>query len=193
MDAPDMALSMLSARARRAYERGRWSAALCRSVWLTPIAAAALICCRHPAVPLAAAGGLVIAVTLFLWLGRPWRAGLVPGLISGMPPLLIPFLAHADRAGCSASGCGVDATLCIVAGVAGGLALGIAAPLRRAPFAAGLPDGPTFGAPLVSALVVAGLSGAVGCGLYGLIGLTGMILGLAAGAAPVLAARRALT
>jgi hypothetical protein len=190
MDARDVMVSGLEARARGAYERGRLSAALCRSVWLTPVAAAALICCRHPAAPLAAAGGLVLAVTLLLWRGEQWRAGIVPGLMAGAPPLLIPFLAHAGVTSCSASGCTMDPAPCILAGVAGGLVLGLLAPGhgRARPADAPARRSP-FGIPLISAIVVAGLAGAVGCGLYGLLGIAGMVVGLAAGAAPVLAAR----
>jgi ABC-type iron transport system FetAB permease component len=35
------------------------------------------------------------------------------------------------------------------------------------------------------------LTGSVGCWMYGLVGVAGMVVGLLAGAAPVLAVRRA--
>lgn len=181
----------LAARARGAYERGRLSAALGRSMWLTPVAAAALLCCRHPLAPVAAACGLVAAVTFLLWRGQEWRAGLMPGLMSGLPPLVIPFLSHAAGSGCSAAGCSIDPAPCLLAGVAGGLALGFVVPRRHR----SLP-GPAgyrfpFGVPLLSAAVVTLLAGSVGCGLYGLMGLAGLVAGLAAGAVPILAARHA--
>jgi len=47
------------------------------------------------------------------------------------------------------------------------------------------------GIPFVTACLIAGLAGSVGCLLYGLVGLGVMILGLFLGTAPVLAVRRA--
>lgn len=71
--------------------------------------------------------------------------------------------------------------VCILAGVAGGVALGLLAPRPRM----------GNGIPLIAASLIAGLAGAVGCLVYGLIGVAGMVLGLLAGAAPLLVVRRA--
>jgi hypothetical protein len=71
--------------------------------------------------------------------------------------------------------------VCALGGLAGGILLGLMAPApgagRRVSF--------------VVACAVAALTGAVGCLLYGLVGLVVMVAGLAVGATPLVAARRA--
>jgi len=178
MEAADI---LLAARARRAYEIGRFGSALSRAVLLLPLPFLVFLCCADPGRSIATVVGLVAAVTFCLWRGEALRRGVRPGLIAGAVPLGIPLVAMATGRLCAAGRCFLDPTVCVVAGIAGGVALGLFAPRPR----------DAHGIPLVAASLIAGLAGSVGCWMYGLIGIGGMVVGLAAGAAPVLALRKA--
>ena len=91
--------------------------------------------------------------------------GAAPTVLLGMPALLRYYRLMAF----------------VLSGLLGGIALGMKAPRPR--------DGQ--GIPFVTACLIAGLAGSVGCLLYGLVGLGVMLAGLFLGAAPVLATRRA--
>jgi hypothetical protein len=171
----------LAARAFHAYEIGRLNSALRRGVLLLPLAGLTLLCCPDPARSLVAGFGLVAAVTLCLWRGEALQRGVRPGLIAGVVPLTIPFVAQITGHMCQAGRCLLDPTVCILSGIAGGVALGVFAPRPRE----------AHGIPLVTASLIAGLTGSVGCWMYGLVGIGGMVVGLVAGAAPVLVLKRA--
>ena len=171
----------LASRACHAYEIGRLNSALRRAVLLLPIAGLTLLCCPEPARSLVAGLGLVAAVTICLWRGEALKRGVRPGLVAGVVPLGIPLVAMATGHLCQAGRCLLDPTVCILAGIAGGVALGVFAPRPRE----------AHGIPLVTASLIAGLTGSVGCWMYGLVGIGGMVVGLVAGAAPVLALKRA--
>jgi hypothetical protein len=95
--------------------------------------------------------------------------------------MLVPVVAQTAGHLCGAERCLLYPTICILGGLAGGVALGLFAPRPRE----------ARGVPLFAASLIAGLAGAVGCLLYGLIGVGGMAVGLLAGAVPVLATRAA--
>jgi hypothetical protein len=172
--------AVLQARARRSYELGRVDVALRRSLLLTPVVLLPFTCCSDPAANLLTGVLLVAAVAWCLWRGEGWRLGVAPGLAAGAVPLLAPLLLHPTGHACRGGICLMPSS-CLVAGLLGGVALGwfIRRLRERGPAA------------MLSASLVAGLTGSVGCLAYGLIGLGGMILGMAAGALPVLVVRRA--
>ena len=172
-------MSPIEARARRAYELGRVDLALRRSLLLTPVILLPFTCCSDPASNLLTGFLLIAAVAWCLWKGEGWRLGVAPGLASGVVPLLAPLAVHASGHTCRGGVCLMPSS-CLVAGVAGGLLLGWFVRRLRS-------VGP---AAVVSASLVAGLTGSVGCLAYGLIGLAGMAAGMAAGALPVLIVRR---
>jgi hypothetical protein len=178
MDATD---ALLAARARRAYETGRFGSGFSRAVLLLPLPGLAFLCCADPTRSLVTGLGLVAAVTFCLWRGGALRRGVRPGLIAGGVPLMIPLVSQATGQMCAAGRCLLDPTVCILAGLAGGVALGVLAPRPR----------DAQGVPLMTASLIAGLAGSVGCWMYGLVGIGGMVVGLVAGAAPVLVVRRA--
>lgn len=178
MEAAD---TIFIARARRAYELGRLGSALGRSVLLLPLPWLVFLCCADPGRSIATVVSLVAAVAFCLWRGGPLRRGVRPGLIAGAVPLSIPLIAMTTGRLCAAGRCLLDPTVCILAGVAGGVALALFAPRPR----------DAHGIPLVTASLIAGLAGSVGCWMYGLVGIGGMVVGLVAGAAPVLALRKA--
>ncbi len=173
--------SRLMERARRAYEAGRLAAALRHSVFLLPVVGVVLLCCSNLVATIAGGAGLFVLVTFCLWRGQAYGRGVRPGLIAGFVPLLLPILVQAGGHLCVSGRCLLFPTVCGLGGLLGGIALGILAPHPR--------DGQ--GTPFVTACLIAGLAGSVGCLLYGLVGLGVMSLGLFLGTAPVLAVRRA--
>jgi hypothetical protein len=177
MAAPDV---LLNQRARRAYEMGRLGAALRRSLLLLPVVGLALLGCARSAPTLVTGAGLILLVTFCLWRGQDFRRGVGPGLVAGCVPLLLPILAQATGHLCVSGQCLLFPAVCGVGGLLGGIALGVIAPRPR--------DGRAI--PFVTACLIAGLAGSVGCLLYGLVGLGVMIAGLLAGAGPILVARR---
>ena len=167
--------------ARRAYERGRLGAAVRRSVFLLPVVGVALLCCTSVAGTLVGGASLFALITLCLWRGQEYRRGVRPGLVAGFVPLFLPILAQTGGHLCVSDRCLLFPAVCGLGGLLGGIALGILAPHPR----------DSQGIPFVTACLIAGLAGSVGCLLYGLVGLGVMTLGLLLGATPVLAARRA--
>jgi hypothetical protein len=171
----------LESRARRSYEIGRLAAGLRRALPLLLPIGVALAGCGAPGEVLACGCGLLVAVTFFLWRGQDYEAGVLPGVAAGMAPLLLPVLTRFTGHPCAGGPCLLLPAICAFGGLAGGVLLGVLAPRPRA--------GRVI--PFVVACTVAALTGAVGCLLYGLVGLAVMAAGLAAGAFPLLAARRA--
>jgi hypothetical protein len=179
MSAPD---ARLEYRARSAYEQGRLASASIRALPLLAVVGISLAGCAETGEVLASGGLLLLAVIGLLWLGRKWASGVVPGVAAGLLPALLPALTQAGgHFFCTRASCAVLPIVCALGGLAGGILLGMLAPRPR-------PGGQLS---FVVACVVAALTGAVGCLLYGAIGLAVMVGGLAAGAVPLLVARRA--
>ena len=172
-------LQGLQAGARRAYESVRLTLALARSLCLPPLVWLSSSCCSEPAEVLIGGAVLVVAVTYCLWRGQAWRRGVQAGILAGGIPMLAPVAMRAADHVCAGGVCYLAPTLCILTGLAGGLALGVLAPRPR-------DEG---GIPFLVTCLIAGLAGSVGCFVFGLIGVGGMALGLLAGGSPLLAAR----
>ncbi len=171
----------LQLRARRSYETGRLARALTRSLCLAPLVWLSSSCCAEPGKLAIGGVGLVMAVTYCLWRGEAWQRGVKAGIIAGGIPMLAPVVMRATDHLCVGGTCLLAPTLCIIAGLAGGIALGILAPRPHV-------EG---GVPFFVACLIAGFAGSVGCFIFGLVGVGGMVLGFLAGATPLLAARRA--
>ncbi len=180
-------------RARRAYELARVRAGV-RAAWPLLGIAPMAIALRGTAlvVPtLAAAAGLGLLVVVLVWRGGALARGVGLGFIAGLPPLLAPALWALARGSCGGE-CDIAAMglagemwsecllTCGVAGLASGALVGWRS--------AGVPRS---GSHALSAALVAGATGALGCALIGLVGVLGIFIGLAVGAAPVLLARSA--
>src|SRR5438093_9174474 len=91
MSAPE---SIFERRARRAYELGRLGAGARRAALLLFPIALALPGCGAPQEVLVCGGALLVAVTLFLWRGQDWKAGVGPGIAAGLAPLLLPVFTR---------------------------------------------------------------------------------------------------
>jgi hypothetical protein len=173
---------MLMAAARRAYERGRFTAGARRAAWVAPLGVLPLHRCVDAGSSvgpvLVGVAALLVLVALFTWRGEGYGRGVGVGLVAGLGPLALPLVAHATGVMCSATLCGILPAAAAGGGFLGGLWLGGQALARERH------DGPYwFAAATVSATL-----GALGCLHVGLAGLGAMALGLLAGSAPGLAA-----
>lgn len=178
MSAPEV---RREARLRRAYEIGRLSTAMVATLPIVPVLAVAPLCCRDPRQVIACGVALLAVVIGLRWRGQQYAVGVSPGLLAGLGPLFVPVAGRVGLPLCGVSGCGLTPAVCALGGLAGGIMLGLLAPR--------LETGRSV--PFVVACVVAALTGAVGCLMYGLIGLVVMAGGLLIGALPLLAVRRA--
>lgn len=173
--------AQLLAAARRAYERGRLGRAARQAAGLAPVAALAFLHCVPVAPTAVGITALVGLATLYAWLGRDWRRGLLAGLAAGLGPFVLPLLARPWTHACYEPVCLYIPGVCLAGGLLGGLVLGTTGLGRHE-------DPRAFG---TAALSVTLVCGAVGCLFAGLGGLAGMGVGLTAGTLPALVLRRA--
>jgi hypothetical protein len=164
-----MELSELEARARRAYEGGRWKKGLRSAMWAVPAMALSLavwgprMCFR--------VGPLLVAFCVWLvWRGGPAGRGVVPGLLAGSASVFLLFLV---RSGTVCTG----PLLCFFVAAGGGLASALA--ISGVGARLGLPR-----AQLVTAFAVAAVTGLLGCSAFGLGGMVGLAVGSLLGATP---------
>ena len=155
------------------------ASATLRALLLVPLLGLALTGCSEPREVFLSGGLLLLAVAFCLWRGQEYGTGVGPGIGAGLLPLLLPVATRVIGHPCTGAGCSVLPIACAFGGLAGGVLLGLVAPR----------PGPGRRTSFVVACDVAALTGAVGCLLYGFIGLLVMSAGLAAGAVPLLAAR----
>jgi hypothetical protein len=174
------------ARARRAYELARVGAGV-RAAWPLVVIVPVAIVLRGPAfvVPtLAAAAALGLVVVTLVWRGGALARGVGLGFAAGLSPLLLPAAWALARGVPCVAACdmpsvdmGVECVVtCAIAGLAAGGLVGWRARSRGA---------------ALSAALVAGGTGALGCALVGLAGVIGIFAGVTLGAAPVVLARSA--
>jgi hypothetical protein len=176
----ELSEAALALRARRAYEQGRLQAALWRAAPLVPLVAWSLGWCRYPTLAALCGAALIALTVAFGWRGEQWGRAVAPGLVAGLPPLVLPLLMRGASEVCVGEMC---CSLCLVGCVSGGLVAGLLLGRR----AAALPEG--RGAFLAAAGALALLAGAPACAFAGVVGLAGLLLGFATGSAPALLAR----
>ena len=171
----------LVARARRAYEWGRLRRALRVSASIGPLVLVSLLVCAVPGKTLAIGALLLLAASGMLWRGGIYAEAVGPGIAAGLGALAAPLLATMLAA---LAGSPPDSILA-VAYFAGGAVTGGAVGIRA--FGAERQQG-RF---LLSAALVAGLTGSLGCVMGGAGGIVGMALGLVAATTPVFVLVRA--
>ncbi len=168
-------MERLENRARAAYERARLREAVL-SAWPVPLLAVLALTLGGERGDVAlAAAVLILAVVALRWRGGALGQGVTPGLVAGGVPLIVPSIAMGAAGACSAS-CSL---WCAWSCVAGGLVAGGVVGWLAAARAGGR------GAFLFASAATAALTGAMGCCLAGGTGVTGMILGFFAAAAPI--------
>jgi hypothetical protein len=164
--------------ARRAYELGRLQRAVSTALVVLPLLALSLVLCRQPAVTLLAGAVLLaLAVGFRWWGGAPGRA-VLPGLLAGSAPLVLPFLLRTSGYCCVGGVCWSVCMLgCIAGGAFAGAAIGITSilePERRWQF-------------LAAAGSLAAIVGVLGCALVGAAGILGMAVAVVVSSLPVAA------
>jgi len=169
----------LARRARAAYERGRGRRAVVQAAPLVLLPASFAFWCAPPALAAAAALGLFLGATAFLWRGEGYGRAVLPGVLAGAPTLALPMLVRAGLGHvCHPGTCwNVCVAGCVAAGITAGLVLWWLAPRSGA-------DRTRF---LVAGTALAAATALPACSFAGLIGMGALVLGLVAAAAPALA------
>ncbi len=171
---------VLLARARRSYELARLRVAL-RVAPFVLAAAGAAVACGRPLALSCALGGAAVALAVGLgFAGGGAGRAVLPGLAGGGAALAMPLLVHTLGFACMGPACmalGVPA--CVLGGVVAGVLIGTRARFEEHEAAFFLP-----------ALLLAGLTGALGCSMAGAAGVLGMLVGAVLAGTPVLLAAR---
>ena len=168
--------AVLRGRARRAYELGRFQHGL-EAAWLAvPMVALGLVVTTRPLLSLVAGCALCALAVGLRWRGGAVGRAVMPALIAGLPPLVLPLCmrmgGHCCVGGMCWSFCMVG---CITGGAAAGVMVGLASAAERE----------QRGAFLLAATAVAGSAGVLGCALAGSSGMAGMALAVLATSWPV--------
>ncbi len=172
--------SEVERRARARYEWARVRRAIVGFAPLLLVVVVATTIARHPSITGAFGLGAFIAGAVMLWYGRDPKRAVLPGVLAGLVPLGLALCAS-HMHGCTGDGCLMTCVpVCVVGGLAAGLAVASVANQRRA--------GAIF---WLSATALALLTGAMGCACVGYSGVAGLVVGFAAGVVPGLL-RRAL-
>lgn len=166
---------VLESRARRAFELGRLKHGAVNALYVLPMIALSLLACGTPMLSLT--GG---AVLLSLAVGFGSRGGVlgravVPGLIAGSAPLLLPLLMRTGGHCCVSGACWSWCMLgCIGGGLLAGIAVGVTSIAERE----------QRGLFLFSATLIAGIGGVLGCAIAGAAGMTAMAFSAVAASLP---------
>jgi hypothetical protein len=164
--------------ARRAYEIGRLPGALRLGAVAAVLALPGLLYCHATTVAALCLAGFAVVVIAGRIRGEGYEEGARAGLLAGILPCLIPAVLRVVNPALCAALCTNRPWLCAAGGVAAGAILGL-----RSKTAGGLPF---WG----SALAALGFAAALGCLPAGVLGFAGLVLGVIAGGAPVLVARK---
>jgi hypothetical protein len=166
-------LRPIEMRARRAYELTRVRrAALAFAPVVLLIVGAALIGERVGYI-LAFGSALFLLGAGLLWYGRGVKRAVLPGLAAGLVPLIFGLCAKYVHT-CMGAGC---LAFCVPTCFAGGLIAGVVVDF------VGLRSATKMGF-WVAASGIGLLTGAMGCVCAGALGLAGLMVGFAIGAAP---------
>jgi hypothetical protein len=169
------------ADARRAYELGRLKLGLRTAALAIPMLGLSVAAGGKPATTALAGAALVVLSVYFRWRGQAWGRGVLPGLIAGSLPLVLPPLLRSSGHFCMGGGCwSVCMIGCVLGGALAGMTIGIASAAEKQQRTAFL----------LSASLVAGLAGVLGCSIVGAAGITGMAIAVIASSLPVAAIAR---
>jgi hypothetical protein len=179
MTVSEIALAPSRRAARRAYEAGRALGALRRGALAAAAATPSFLACGQTPWAAACIAGFGLVVAAGWMRGEAYAEGARAGALAGILPCLLPAMLQVlDPALCvmlSSRG----PWICGIGGVAAGVVLGFRGRAAREV---------SFWASAVAALA---FPASLGCLPAGELGFLGLAIGLIAGGAPALAARRA--
>jgi hypothetical protein len=164
--------------ARRAYERGRAEGALARGAGALVLGLPAYLACGRTPVAAACLLAFAAAVAAARHVGGEAERGARAGVFAGILPCLLPALLRLFDPDLCETLFARGPWLCASAGVAAGVILGLRS---RASGTV------VFWATAVPTLA---LAAALGCIPAGVMGFSGLAIGVLAGGVPALAARR---
>jgi hypothetical protein len=177
-----MAPSDVQSRARLAYERSRLVLGARAALPVVPMVALSLIVGEKPGLALGAGAALFLVALGLRARGQAYSRALVPGLLAGSAPLILPLVLRASGHCCIGGACWSMCMLgCTLGGFFAGVAIGVTAASERE-------DRGVF---LLSATLVAGLAGVLGCAMAGASGIAGMAIAMAATSLPTALIARA--
>jgi hypothetical protein len=175
----ESSVATLRLAARRAYERGRLEGALWRGCAAAALAMPGFLVCNQTPLAAVCLAGFALVVAAGRFRGEGFEEGSRAGALAGILPCLLPAAVWMfDPDLCAQLSRGP--WLCAAGGVAAGIILA-----SRGRVAVGLPF-------WSSALAALSFAGSLGCIPAGALGFAGLALGVIAGGAPMLAARRAI-
>jgi hypothetical protein len=161
----------LLTRGLRAYELGRFLAALRVALVVVPIAGLALIEATGRGACACLASVLLVATVWLRWRDRPGSEAVTTGLLAGSLPLLAGLVLSSLGLQCGLIGA---ESYCTLFSLLLGLGAGLLVWFRPAHT-----KGRVRG--LLTALAIAGLAAGIGCVRLGTLGLVSMMLGLVLG------------
>ena len=159
-------------RARRAHELGRLRHALARSWPAAALAAISVGICHEPRQSAAIGTALIALTTVLIWYGRFATKAANAGLLAGLAAFALPVAAFQLNL------CPTKMQMLLINGVSGlavGLLLSAASTLQ----------GEHRDLFLLFSAMVAALCGTLGCLLFGVAGVVGMVAGAFLATAPV--------
>jgi hypothetical protein len=162
-------------RARRAYELGRWRHGLGAAPAVLVMVALSFGLGGNPALASAAGVALLGLSVVFGWRGQVWGRAVLPGLLAGSAPLVLPPLLRSAGYCCIGNSCWSFCMLgCTMGGLLAGVAIGFASAAEK--------EG--RGKFLCAATLLAGLAGILGCAIVGAAGIAGMVLAVILSSVP---------
>lgn len=174
MDSID--LSTLERRARLRYEATMFVRALLGFLPVLGLVALATWLNRRTTSAAVFGGVLFATGVVALWRGQLLARAVLPGVLSGLLPLVFAIIANRGHA-CASGHC---STYCLPACTAGGVLAGLIVSTIAQRRQLGLPF-------LLGASAISMLTGAMGCSCAGSSGIIGMAIGFGVGAVPMTA------
>lgn len=174
----------LRSTVRYAYERGRLRFGMRAAPFVGAMMVVSWWLSKRPSVTMAGGGLLLAVAVLFRWWGGAYGRAVMPGLLAGVLPLVLPLLLRSGGHCCIG---GICWSFCMVACIGGGLVAGaivgrLSANEEASPW--------KF---LGAATLVAMVAGTMGCAVAGLAGTAGMASAILGSSLPTLVfSRRAL-
>lgn len=167
-------LQAFERRARKAYELGRLKRAIIGFAPIVIPAAVGIALGGRPSFTIPFGVALFVAGVVALWYGRDPKRAVLPGVVAGLVPVVLTLCAMHIGHWCLGDHCtSVCLAACIVGGAGAGIAVAYIGSKRR--------QGIRY---WLTASVLAGLTGALGCACLGYAGLGGLGLGYLVGVMP---------